>query len=48
MQFAGDQSVGRINVADGLRLAGRKLKSRDFAVPPPVVGEAPAISGSLI
>ncbi|MBV6649746.1 MAG: GNAT family N-acetyltransferase [Hoeflea sp.] len=48
MQFAGDQSVGRINVADGLRLAGRKLKSRDFALPPPVVGEAPAISGSLI
>jgi RimJ/RimL family protein N-acetyltransferase len=48
MQFAGDQSVGRINVADGLRLAGRKLKNRDFAVPPPVVGEAPAISGSLI
>lgn len=48
MQFAGDQSVGRINVADGLRLAGRKLKSRDFALPPPVVGDAPAISGSLI
>ena len=48
MQFSGDQSVGRINVADGLRLAARKLKNQDFAVPPPAVGQEPSIPGSLI
>ncbi|MBC7283642.1 GNAT family N-acetyltransferase [Hoeflea sp.] len=36
MQFAADQSVGRINVADGLRLAARDREHRSFpAVPLP-------------
>lgn len=36
MQFASDQSVGRINVADGLRLAARDRAHRSFpAVPAP-------------
>ncbi len=48
MQFAGEQSIGRINVADGLRLAARKLESRNFPAPPFSVDEAPAVSGSLI
>lgn len=30
MQFAGDQSVGRINVADGLRLSARDKAHRSF------------------
>ncbi|WP_420409973.1 GNAT family N-acetyltransferase [Hoeflea sp.] len=38
MQFSGDQSVGRINVAEGLRLAGRR---RSFA-PLPVAAPGPA------
>lgn len=37
MQFAVDRSVGRINVADGLRLAARRLKDRNFPAPPFVV-----------
>lgn|GEM_PF-778356 len=47
MQFAGDQSIGRINVADGLRLAARKLESRNFPSPPFPVAQAPSISTSL-
>ncbi|WP_052161905.1 GNAT family N-acetyltransferase [Hoeflea sp. BAL378] len=34
MQFAADQSVGRINVADGLRLAARDRTHRTFPVVP--------------
>ncbi|WP_171904854.1 GNAT family N-acetyltransferase [Hoeflea olei] len=34
MQFAADQSVGRINVADGLRLAARFVAHRTFPVVP--------------
>jgi len=48
MQFAVDQSIGRINVADGLRLAARKLKDRNFPAPPFPVAEAPAVAASLI
>ncbi|MEM5472215.1 GNAT family N-acetyltransferase [Hoeflea sp. AS60] len=48
MQFATDQSIGRINVADGLRLAARKLERRNFPAPPFPVGEVPPISASLI
>ena len=39
MQFAVDRSVGRINVADGLRLAARRLKDRNFPAPPFVVDQ---------
>ncbi|MGJ8569954.1 MAG: GNAT family N-acetyltransferase [Hoeflea sp.] len=48
MQFAGEQSIGRINVADGLRLAARKLENRNFPAPPFVVDEAPSIARVLI
>ena len=47
MQFARDQSIGRINVAEGLRLAGRQLAKQDFPVPVPVA-EAPAVARPLI
>jgi len=47
MQFGGEQSTGRINVADGLRLAARKLENRNFPAPPFTVEEAPAIAASL-
>lgn len=45
MQFAGDQSVGRINVADGLRLAGRRRLGQSQPVFPIVLGE-PLIGAS--
>lgn len=48
MQFAGEQSIGRINVADGLRLAARKLERRNFPAPPFAVDEAPGMAASLI
>jgi len=48
MQFAGDQSVGRINVADGLRLAARKLADRNFPAPPIPVAEAPSVPAPLV
>ena len=48
MQFATDQSIGRINVADGLRLAARRLEDRNFPAPPLPVDDAPLIAGSLI
>ena len=48
MQFAGEQSIGRINVADGLRLAARTLEQRNFPAPPFVVDDAPEVAGSLI
>lgn len=48
MQFAGDQSVGRINVADGLRLAARRLKDRNFPAPPVPVGDAPPVSAPVM
>lgn len=48
MQFAGDQSVGHINVADGLRLAARKLEKRNFPAPPFAVEDSPSVSASLI
>lgn len=47
MQFARDQSVGYINVAEGLRLAGRQMAKQNFPVPLPV-GEAPSVSNSLL
>ena len=47
MQFASDQSIGRINVADGLRLAARRLEDRNFPAPPLPVDEAPSIAGVL-
>lgn len=47
MQFGGEQSTGRINVADGLRLAARKLENRNFPAPPFPVEETPAIAASL-
>ena len=45
MQFAVDRSVGHINVADGLRLAARRLADRNFPAPPFVVDkvERPAV-----
>ena len=48
MQSSGDQATGRINVADGLRLAARKLERWNVPTPPTPRGESPAISGSLI
>ena len=48
MQFASDQSIGRINVADGLRLAARRLGDRNFPAPPFAVDEVPAMAVSLI
>lgn len=46
MHFAHDQSVGRINVAEGLRLAGRLIAKRNVPLPL-AVAEAHAISNSL-
>ncbi|MCY0095718.1 GNAT family N-acetyltransferase [Hoeflea ulvae] len=46
MQLAGDQSVGRINVAEGLRLAGRHVAKQNYPVPLPV-GEAPEMANPL-
>jgi len=48
MQFAGEQSVGHINVADGLRLAARRLAGRKLPLPPLPAGEPPSISASLV
>ena len=49
MQFGGDQSTGRINVADGLRLAARKFDNGTFQAPPVLVDDAPLpVSPSLI
>ena len=48
MQFAGDQSIGRINVADGLRLAARKMESAKFLAPAAVAEETPSVSTPLI
>ena len=47
MQFAQDQSVGYINVAEGLRLAGRQMAKQKFPVPIPV-GQAPSVSTSRV
>lgn len=47
MQFAEDQSTGRINVADGLRLAARTSAKRSFPAPLAVT-EAASVSGPLL
>ena len=47
MQFAIDQSVGRINVADGLRLAARDRAHRSFPAMPPQVAEGPAFANPV-
>ncbi len=41
MRFGGDQSVGRINVAEGLRIAGRRKS------PPPLAIAVPGVGGGL-
>ena len=41
MQFAVEQSIGRINVADGLRLAARDRAHRTFPAVPAVLAGAP-------
>lgn len=45
MRFAGDQSVGHINVAEGLRLAGRRRSFAPLPVTPPVA--APAVAADM-
>jgi GNAT superfamily N-acetyltransferase len=42
MRFTGDQSVGRINVAEGLRLAGRKRIARKLPALAGPIGEMSA------